>query len=132
MILTALILGLFGIYLLSYSAYVLWEYHVVVIREALERDSHGMSRVVGYTFVFLLGAMSFGVGVVAWCSKEITDTKARHALTLGLFVLSLCGFLVSLFLQIHYWETRWGKLYLATFIAVGIILGYKRFIRNAN
>lgn len=31
-----------------------------------ERDSHGMSRLVGCTFVFLLGAMSFGVGVVAW------------------------------------------------------------------
>ena len=103
---TALILGLFGIYLLSYSIYVLWDYRIVGIREAFDRDSHGMSLVVGYTFILFLGTIAFGLGVVAWFSRQITEPKAQDALTLVLFVLCLCGFLVSLYLQINYWQTN--------------------------
>ena len=107
---TALILALFGIYLFSYSTYVLWGYHTFEIREAFDRDSHGMSLVIGYTFIFFLGTVTFGLGIVAWFSRQITEPKAQDALTLGLFLSCLCGFLVSLYLQIKYWANELGQI----------------------
>ena len=66
------------------------------------RDSHGMSLVVCYTFILFLGTLTFGLGVVAWFSRQITEPKAQDALTLGLFVLCLCGSYLA-------WNTKGGK-----------------------
>ena len=129
---TATILGLFGIYLFAYSTYVLWDYHTVEIRETFDRDSHGMSLVIGYTFIFFLGTVTFGLGIVAWFSRQVTESKAQDALTLGLFLSCLCGLLVSLYLQIKYWQTNWGRFYIAIFVTLVLILGYKRFLRNST
>ena|SRR5260370_34267292 len=126
----AIILIVFAVYLLWYGAYVLWDYHRLVIPEAIDRDAHGMSRLAGYTFILLLGAMCFGLGLLTWFCKDIIDPQAQQALILGLFTVNGLAFLLSLFCQIQYWASKWGQLYVATFLLVTVVFGYVRFIRR--
>ena len=130
MTLATIVLILFAVYLLSYGTYVLWDYHRLAIPEAMERDAHGMSRLVGYTFILLLGVMSFGLGLLAWFSKDIADPQSQQVLTLSLFTINGLAFLLSLFCQIHYWESKWGRLYVATFFVVMVIFAYVRLIER--
>ena len=132
MTIAAFISVLLGLYLLVYSGYVLWEYQVVFIREAGERDAHGMSRLVGYTFMLVLGVLSLGLGTITWVCREIVDTKAQGLLTFGLFNTTGLGFVAMLVSQITYWETKWGQLYAATFLLLTLVFGYLRFIKRAG
>ena len=127
----AAILIIFAVYLLSYGSYVLWDYHRIVIPEATDRDAHGMSRLVGYTFILLLGIMSLGLGFLALLCKDIIDPRAQQKIASGLFTVSGLSFSLSLFCQIQYWASNWGQLYLGTFALVTIIFGYVRFIRRS-
>lgn len=122
----------FTIYLSCYGAYILWNYHIVIIPEAADADSHGMSRLVGYTFGLLLAAVLLGLAALVWFCKDIVDTKAQQAITLGLFFLSALALLSSLLWQLIYWQANWGKFYVATFSVLTLLFGYVRFIRSIH
>jgi len=127
---TAIIMIVFGLYLLSYGTYVLWEYHGLMIPERTDPDAHGMSLLVGYTLIRMFGAMVLSVGLVAWFCRHILDTKAQQALTLGFFAINALAFSLSLFQQIMYWRSGLGRLNVATFLLVTLISGYFIFVRQ--
>jgi hypothetical protein len=79
----AAIMLLFEIYLLWYGSHFLWNYTVLHIPEIEERDSGGMSILVGYTFIIMLGMMVFGSGLLIWFTRTITNVEAQRAVALG-------------------------------------------------
>lgn len=119
----------FGAYLLFYGSYCLWQYHVAFIPEAAEQDAHGMSRLVGYSFVLMLGVMVSGVGVMTWLARDVVDAEARQSITLGLFVLNAAAALCSLALEVTLWDTEWGKLHAAAFLLPAAAFGCYRLPR---
>ena len=122
----SLVTILLGIYLLCYGAFGLWQYQAALIPEAVEKDSHGMSRLVGYTFILMLGVLVLGLGVFSFLLRRITDVALQTSVSLGLFVAYCLAFLMSLFLQLVYWETGWGRLYVAVFLFLALVCGYFR------
>ena len=72
---------LFGIYLLWYGTAVLSMYEAVSIKEAAAQDSHGMSLLVGYTHVRMIGTLVLGLGLLTWVIKGVSDPRACRAVT---------------------------------------------------
>lgn len=113
--------ALFGTYLLWYGTATLSEYVAVPIREAADPDSHGMSVMVGYTMIRLVGALVLGLALPAWLARGLAEPRARRAVALGLLCPSLLGFAASFIQQGLYWGTAWGRLYVAAFLLLSAI-----------
>ena len=121
---------IFGIYLLHYGAFCLWQYQDLLIPEVVEKDAHGMSRLVGYTFILLLGVVVLGLGSVLFMLRNLADGAVQKSVSSGLLIAFALAFLMSLYLQIVYWEAGWGRLYVGVFLLLALASGYFRFIRQ--
>ena len=118
---------IFGIYLLCYGAFCLWQYQGVLIPEAVEKDAHGMSRLVGYTFILMLGIAVSAFGLFVFMIRNVMDSFVQNSILSGLFVAYALTFLSALYLQIYYWGIAWGRLYVAAFLFLAFMSGYFRF-----
>ena len=127
---SSIIMLLFGVYLLQYGSYCLWGYRELLITEVVEKDANGMSRLVGFTFILMMGGLVFGLGLIIWLSRNVVDVESQQSMTLGLFATNVIAFSLSFIQQIVYWDSGWGKLYVTIFLALSLMFGYFRFIKS--
>ena len=114
---------LLGIYALQYGVYCLWVYRDLAIREATEKDAYGMSRLVGYTFVFLLGVVLSSLSLLIYSVRNVTDTQSQNSIGLCLLLMNILACAACVYLETTYWgwDSGWGRLYIGTlFVLAGL------------
>jgi hypothetical protein len=124
----ATIMAIFGVDLIQDAAYCIWSYSVETIPSIMDKDAHGMSAFVGYTFVLLLGVVMLGLSILTWFVRKAANYELQRALTLGFFILSSSAFITTLIQQITFWHAQWGELYMTLFLLLSLLFGYCRFI----
>lgn len=120
---------LLGIYVLQYGTYCLWESRDLLIPEYVEKDAHGMSRLVGYTFIFLLGVLLSTLSFLIYSFRNIRDTQSQNSIALGLLVMNIVVCATCIYLQIFYWGGGWGRLYIGGFFIAACLSAVGRFVR---
>ena len=127
-VLLALILVIFGLYLLQNATYVLWDARGLSFAELVERDAHGMSNLIGYTFMLMFGLMVLGLGLISWSCRHVLDLKSQKAISLTYFILGIGATSLAIFGQRVYWQSGWGRLYIIFFLLMTLLSGYFRFL----
>lgn len=125
---TSLVTLIFASYLIAYGGYALWELHLLQLPEAFERDAHGMSRVVGYSFIVMVGTIVLGIGLVAWLVRSTREEASRKAITVGFLSLNSLTLIVSFIIERFYWRTNWGKLYVLVFSILTVAFIYRLLV----
>jgi len=120
-----------GIYALQYGVYCLWGYRDLAILEAVEKDAYGMSRIVGYTFVFLLGVVLSALSLFIFSVRHVSDAQSQNSIGLSLLLMNLVAGAACVYLQITYWgDSGWGRLYIGTFLALAGLSAFGRFAKS--
>jgi len=131
-VLIALVLFIFGLYLLQYVAYVLRESRGLYFQEGIARDVHGMSQLIGYTFMLMFGLMVLGLGLISWSCRHVPDLKSQKAISLAYFILGIGATSLAIFGQRVYWQSGWGQLYIVFFLLMTLLSGYFRFLHASR
>jgi len=123
---------LLGIYALQYGVYCLWDYRDLVIPKAIEKDAHGMSRIVGYTFVFLLGVVLSALSFLIYSVRNVSDTQSQDSIGLCLLLMNSLACAACVYLQTTYWgwDSGWGRLYIGTFFVLAGLSAVGRFAKS--
>jgi len=128
MVFASVVTIVFASYLLVYGGYALWEYHRLGLSEAIERDAHGMSRTVGYSFIVMLGTMILGIGVIAWLTRNIREDTARKSITVGFTILNSLALIISLVLMKAHWRSSWGNFYVLVFAILAVAFAHHSLV----
>ncbi len=118
MIVNAIVAGLFGIGFVLVPGQVLSQY--------------GITTDAAFVLVGqLLGAAFIGFAVLTWAARNSTDSEARRAILLALFVGDAIGFIVALIAQLGGIVNALGWSTVAIYLLLAIGWGYFRFTKPA-
>ena len=85
---------------------------------------------LNYT-IQLLGAAFLGFAVLTWSARNATDSQARKAIVLALFVGNCVGFIIALIGQIRNVVNAVGWLTVAIYLLLALGFGYFQFVKPA-
>ena len=118
MVVNAIVAGLFGIGFLVVPAQLLSQYGIT---------TDAQFEMVGQLF----GAALIGFAVLTWAARNATDSDARRAILLGIFVCNAIGFVVALIGQLGGVVNTLGWSTVAIYLMLALGFGYFRFAKQA-
>lgn len=80
----------------------------------------------------LLGAAFIGFAVLTWSARNATDSEARKAVVLALFVGNCVGFIIALIGQIGNVVNVLGWSTVAIYLLLALGFGYFQFVKPAS
>jgi hypothetical protein len=80
----------------------------------------------------LLGAAIVGFAVLTWSARNATDSEARRAIVLALFVGHVVGFIVSLIGQLGGVVNALGWSTVALYLLLALGYGYFQFTKSTT
>jgi hypothetical protein len=80
----------------------------------------------------MLGAAFIGFGVLTWAARNATDSEARRAILLAMFVGDFIGFVVALIAQFGGTVNALGWSSVALYLLLALGWGYFRFLKPAE
>lgn len=80
----------------------------------------------------LLGAAFIGFGVLTWAARNATESEARRAILLALFVGDFIGFVITLVAQLSGFVNSLGWSSVAIYLLLALGWGYFRFLKPAE
>lgn len=119
MVVNAIVAGLFGIGFVLVPGQVLSQYGIT---------TDAAFGLVGQ----LLGAAFIGFAVLTWAARNSTDSEARRAIMLALFVGDAIGFIVALIAQLGGVVNALGWSTVTIYLLLAIGWGYFRFTKPAE
>ena len=119
MVINAIVAALFGIAFVLVPAQVIQLYGITV---------DAPLKYVGQ----LLGASFVGFAFLTWLARNATDSDARRAIVLALFVSDGVGFVVALIGQLAGVVNSLGWLNVAIYLLFALGFGYFQFNRPAS
>lgn len=119
MVINAIVAALFGIAFVLVPAQVIQLYGITV---------DAPLKYVGQ----LLGAAFVGFAILTWLARNATDSDARRAIVLALFVSDGVGFVVALIGQLAGVVNSFGWLNVAIYLLFALGWGYFQFTRPAS
>ena len=119
MVVNAIVAGLFGIGFVLVPAQLLSQYGITTDAQ-FEMVSQ------------LFGAALIGFAVLTWAARNATDSDARRAILLGIFVCNTIGFVVALIGQLGGIANTLGWSTVAIYLALALGFGYFRFAKQAG
>ncbi len=119
MIVNAIVAGLFGIGFVLVPGQVLSQYGIT---------TDAAFELVGQ----LLGAAFIGFAVLTWAARNTTDSEARRAIILALFIGDAIGFIVALIAQLGGVVNALGWSTVVIYLLLAFGWGYFRFIKPAE
>ena len=119
MVVNAIVSGLFGI--------------AFVIIPGQSLSQYGFTAGPALELMFqLLGAAFIGFGVLTWAARNATDSEARRAILLALFVGDFVGFVICLIAQLGGFVNSLGWSSVAIYLLLALGWGYFRFLKPAE
>jgi hypothetical protein len=118
MVVNAIVAGLFGIGFVLVPAQLLSQYGIT---------TDAPFELVGQLF----GAALIGFAVLTWAARNATDSDARRAILLGVFVCNVIGFVVALIGQLGGVVNTLGWSTVAIYLVLALGFGYFRFLKQA-
>jgi hypothetical protein len=116
MVVNAIVAGLFGI--------------AFVIIPGQSLAQYGFTADPALELMFqLLGAAFIGFGVLTWAARNATDSEARRAILLALFVGDFIGFVICLIAQLGGFVNSVGWSSVAIYLLLALGWGYFRFLK---
>lgn len=119
MIVNAIIAGLFGIGFVLVPGQLLSQYGIT---------PDPAFNLVGQ----LLGAAFIGFAVLTWAARNTTDSEARRAILLALFVGDAIGFIVALIAQLGGIVNALGWSTVVIYLLLALGWGYFRFVQPSK
>jgi len=119
MVINAIVAVLFGIALVLVPAQVIQLYGLTVDAQL---------KYVGQLF----GAALVGFAFLTWSARNATDSDARRAIVLALFVSDGVGFIVALIGQLAGVVNSFGWSLVAIYLLLALGFGYFQFARPAS
>ena len=80
----------------------------------------------------LFGAALIGLGLLAWTARNVTDSEARKAIVLALFVAPSVGFVVALIGQINNVVNILGWSTVGIYFLLALGFGYFQFSKTSS
>ena len=119
MVINAIVAAVFGIAFVLVPAQVIQLYGITV---------DAPLKYVGQLF----GASLVGFAFLTWSARNATDSDARRAIVLALFVSDGVGFIVALIGQLAGVVNSLGWLNVAIYLILALGFGYFQFARPAS
>ena len=134
---TSVVTVLLGLSFIFYGRWVLSFYDISLEPSPprLVDGSYLQPLVVGIAFMRMFGALLFGIGLLTWLVRNLSNVEAQRTILLGLFLINVLAFLMLLLQQITLWiylpplRTMSARLLAAVFLVLSLVLGYARFIK---
>ena len=117
MVVNAIVAGLFGIGFVLVPAQLLSQYGIT---------TDAPFDLVGRLF----GAALIGFAVLTWSARNASDSDARRAILLALFVADVIGFVVALIGQLGGVVNTLGWSTVAIYLLLAMGFGYFRFAKQ--
>ena len=80
----------------------------------------------------LFGSALIGFALLTWMARNATDSDARRAIVLALFISECIGFIVTLIGQINNVVNVLGWSSVAIYLLLALGFGYFQFFKNAS
>ena len=80
----------------------------------------------------LFGGTLIGFALLTWMARNATDSDARRAIVLALFISECIGFIVTLIGQINNVVNVLGWSSVAIYLLLALGFGYFQFFKNAS
>ena len=102
-----------------------------VILPGLVLDIYGMSASETSLFIGqLLGATLISLALLGWLAKNASQSEARHAIVLAMFVGEAFGLVLAVMGQLRGVMNGLGWLVVAVYLIFTIGLGYFQFVKK--
>jgi DMSO reductase anchor subunit len=80
----------------------------------------------------LFGTVLIGFGILTWMARNATDSDARKAIVLALFIADSIGFVVALLGQLSNVVNALGWSTVAIYLLLALGFGYFQFFKAAS
>ena len=80
----------------------------------------------------LFGAALIGFALLTWMARNATDSDARRAIVLALFISNGIGFIVALIAQLSNVVNAFGWSTVAIYLLLALGFGYFQFFKPAS
>jgi DMSO reductase anchor subunit len=119
MIINAIVAIVFGVIFVIFPAQVYSLYDITANEQLIY-----MGRLFGGTLI--------GFALLTWMARNATDSDARRAIVLALFISECIGFIVTLIGQINNVVNVLGWSSVAIYLLLALGFGYFQFFKNAS